>query len=293
LSLLASLLILFVTYAYFAEVLPALIEHHGTLRAELITLLGIWILGNLMFNYLSTMWIGPGSPPDHLNEEQKANLIDDPELDEGHSYRYCKKCNKVKPMRTHHCSVCNTCVLKMDHHCPWVNNCVGHRNHKHFLLFLFYMWAGSAFFIFSSFESTVKVFTTRYTFSTLYLVSAVLCFSAFIATSLFLGWNLFLLATNQSTIEFYGNYFGRNRARGNPFNAGFTKNMEAVFGKGVTIWSWCLPSRGPPDGDGITFPMNPDYTSAALNKFVNSTSGYLHHRERGNGFRDDDVTLAL
>lgn len=52
--------------------------------------------------------------------------------------RYCKKCNAIKPDRTHHCSSCNRCVLKMDHHCPWLATCVGMYNYKAFLLFLSY-----------------------------------------------------------------------------------------------------------------------------------------------------------
>lgn len=50
--------------------------------------------------------------------------------------RYCQKCNRHKPPRTHHCRVCQRCVLRMDHHCPWTNNCIGHANYRVFLLFL-------------------------------------------------------------------------------------------------------------------------------------------------------------
>ena len=34
------------------------------------------------------------------------------------------------------------CIKKMDHHCPWINACVGHKNHAHFIRFLFYAATG-------------------------------------------------------------------------------------------------------------------------------------------------------
>jgi palmitoyltransferase len=67
--------------------------------------------------------------------------------------RWCKKCSRIKPQRTHHCKTCGTCVVKMDHHCPWTANCVGARNLPHFIRFLAYavasmtyleLWIGSA-----------------------------------------------------------------------------------------------------------------------------------------------------
>jgi len=57
-------------------------------------------------------------------------------------YKFCEKCQIVKPPRAHHCALCGKCVLRMDHHCPWVGNCVGLLNHKLFWLFLFYSSLG-------------------------------------------------------------------------------------------------------------------------------------------------------
>mmetsp|Transcript_114465 Transcript_114465/g.323637 ORF Transcript_114465/g.323637 Transcript_114465/m.323637 type:complete len:398 (+) Transcript_114465:176-1369(+) len=50
----------------------------------------------------------------------------------------CQLCKRLRPERAHHCKSCNACVLRMDHHCPLVGNCVGWRNHKYFLLLLFW-----------------------------------------------------------------------------------------------------------------------------------------------------------
>ena len=34
-------------------------------------------------------------------------------------FRWCSRCEHIKPLRTHHCRHCGTCILSMDHHCPW------------------------------------------------------------------------------------------------------------------------------------------------------------------------------
>lgn len=60
--------------------------------------------------------------------------------------RRCRKCNdNFKPPRAHHDSVTGRCIVKLDHFCPWVGNAVGIRNHKCFLLFIFYTWLSTLF----------------------------------------------------------------------------------------------------------------------------------------------------
>mmetsp|Transcript_7813 Transcript_7813/g.10902 ORF Transcript_7813/g.10902 Transcript_7813/m.10902 type:complete len:393 (+) Transcript_7813:244-1422(+) len=51
---------------------------------------------------------------------------------------WCHRCVAYKPPRAHHDSVTGRCIVKLDHFCPWTNNAIGVRNHKSFLLFIFY-----------------------------------------------------------------------------------------------------------------------------------------------------------
>jgi len=83
-------------------------------------------------------------------EDADWNRIENQVLDlfpaEVHSlidWRYCFKCEKMKPPRTHHCSVCSECVMRMDHHCPWTGNCIGIKNHKYFWNFLLHAFLGN------------------------------------------------------------------------------------------------------------------------------------------------------
>ena len=90
--------------------------------------------------YLCCVYRDPGRVPVGWKPDAEAGgaLL---ELKRKGGSRFCKKCQRHKPPRTHHCRVCNRCVLRMDHHCVWVNNCVGHRNYKSFFLFLLYITA--------------------------------------------------------------------------------------------------------------------------------------------------------
>ena len=53
-----------------------------------------------------------------------------------HTTTTCKKCDQLRPRRSHHCSVCEACIDKMDHHCYVLNNCIGRHNYRYFFSYL-------------------------------------------------------------------------------------------------------------------------------------------------------------
>ena len=80
----------------------------------------------------------------------------------------------------------------------------------------------------------------------------VLTLSVLFALTLFLLWHAYLVATNQTTIEFYSNRMDASDARKrgerwvNPYSIGIRGNFEQVFGATRNVASWLLPSRKPP-----------------------------------------------
>ena len=126
LATLATSLILFVVYVYFTHIYPTLTlpaDSGGlsltSLQSYSITLLGLWLLFVTLFHYTATMFLSPGHPPASTaySPNLLAMLALDPELHSHSSlpYRYCRRCESIKPLRTHHCAVCNKCVQRMDH----------------------------------------------------------------------------------------------------------------------------------------------------------------------------------
>ncbi|GFO22756.1 palmitoyltransferase [Plakobranchus ocellatus] len=55
----------------------------------------------------------------------------------GLEWKFCHKCERYKPPRTHHCDVCRTCILRRDHHCYLIGTCIGHFNQRYFIPFCF------------------------------------------------------------------------------------------------------------------------------------------------------------
>ena len=225
-------LISFMTYTYFAEILPFILPKIGVWNGMLITSLGLLILFNLLFNYISCVWSGPGPLPDS------------PRLPK------CRTCNSPKPPRAHHCSVCNKCVLKMDHHCPWIMNCVGHRNHRYFMLFLVYLTLGCLFVSltgYSKFMHRPRTGTSHLAF----LLASVF----FVVLLMFSAWHGCLILTGSTTIEIFGYYYGNpeERYKYNFSRGSWRKNLETVFGTNSLVRA-LMPSREPLPFDGVYWP---------------------------------------
>ena len=178
--------------------------------------------------YYRVIFTSPGTPPSSLHIHQHGNDTDEthpPDLipipTMNHSTdvqfsteqvsmvtakrdgrpRQCRKCNRLKPDRTHHCSICGQCVLKMDHHCPWINNCVGFRTQKFFLLFL--IWAiGLSLYTFwtllALFQySRRQIFILDLQLTLLLLVAGVFA----LVLTLFTSLHVYYVLTNMTTIE--------------------------------------------------------------------------------------------
>ena len=64
--------------------------------------MAMWCIFNIIFNYLMTVIVAPGTPSD-IPSGMLSQI------------RYnCRRCGVTKPPRTHHCSICNRCVIQMD-----------------------------------------------------------------------------------------------------------------------------------------------------------------------------------
>lgn len=205
-----------------------------------------------VWSYLATVTVDPGRVPPGWHpfpDEQHARA----EL-ERMSYsnyyfdrrdprrpRFCKRCQAWKPERAHHCSVSGRCVLKMDHWCIWVVNCVGLLNYKFFLLFIFYAALGCLLALAVLLKSMIDFFNNRLHGSSAPLVFIVSITSGAFALSLagFLAMHGQLIAANCTTIEMYE----KDRLHPWPYNKGFRRNFEEVFGRNKLRWFLPLHSK--------------------------------------------------
>ncbi|KAL5272053.1 hypothetical protein ACHWQZ_G000308 [Mnemiopsis leidyi] len=108
-------------------------QHHMTMNSFLNMTMFLILAILTSYHFLACMIHGPGFVKSNWKPENK-------EIEK--KLQYCQECESFKCPRSHHCRKCKRCIKKMDHHCPWINACVGHKNHAHFIRFLFYAATG-------------------------------------------------------------------------------------------------------------------------------------------------------
>ena len=197
----------------------------------------------------------------------------------------CKKCNEIKPLRTHHCSICGTCNFKMDHHCPWINNCVGQNNHRYFLLFILHLF----FYTVTLCSFALPIFfnkKTKILYDNIYSMPdynkkinianikyiAILGITGFFIEIFFNGWNWYLAINGNTVIEFWAvrtDY----RTNSNNYNFSFTfgswrKNLFYIFGTSNILKIIFVPSikKLPFSGLELSKFIDPNFDIDCLNE---------------------------
>ncbi|GJP41292.1 hypothetical protein CLOM_g950 [Closterium sp. NIES-68] len=244
--LLALVLILAIIYLAFTLLLPMSWPMH-TPAGICHGIAAAWVSFNILFNFYCAATRHPGSPPPlALPDKESRGPQGDVRLSMGRAVadmqlnlsdsmpcvRWCDKCQNLKPPLTHHCHICERCVLKMDHHCPWMHNCIGLRNYRYFFLFLLYLWVGCGY---SVVVATMLIADRGKDgrASPGVIFTFVVALAAFIAIALLLAWHVYLVATAQTTIDFYDFVLRRREARRagrvwvNEFDLGVCRNFQA------------------------------------------------------------------
>jgi len=183
------------------------------------------------------------------------------------SGRWCRKCVKVKPDRTHHCRICQRCVLKMDHHCPWINNCVGYYNYKYFYLFILYallilFWVAATSFL--NFLRSVASDDVLDPGSDSFMIVFCWLYCTVFGVALggFVTFHTYLLVHNYTTIELVEKKGSRSStARSKPYihpwDLEMRRNIEECLGKHMLLWM--IPTRIGMRGNGVRFPASPQF----------------------------------
>lgn len=182
----------------------------------------------------------------------------------------CSSCKILRPERAHHCKQCNICVLRMDHHCPMVGNCIGWRNHKYFILVLFWqlvacivgftcpggpvgiVWHGVG-------KSDLLAFWPALGLT----MSVVWAGTLLMITSMMLPRNLLMILNNVTCVE--AHYDGSS-----PYDQGCSGNFSQLFGTPSIPFLALLPvvptgreCSGVEFGSGIALAKKPAYGSLA------------------------------
>eukprot|EP00906_Rhabdomonas_costata_P021338 RCo030989 len=213
-------------YFHLTYTVPALAYYRSRNWAMAMRVLVVLNVFLAMMSYIKAVFSDPGAVPPKWNSSTKQKAA------------FCKTCDEYKPHRAHHCSTCQRCVLRYDHHCDWIENCVGARNHKFFLLFLFYVCVGAVHHLYL----TACLFMMMQRNPPLpmpgffMLNFVLLCMFTLLIVPLtifgcgFLAYATYLTSINQTTVE---------SETGLCYDVGLITNYRQVFGS--SAWQWLLP----------------------------------------------------
>ena len=193
----------------------------------------IFLIITLLFFFDVSTSIPGYQKGENIKEEDYNSVIYSQTIgDKTYELKYCKTCEKIRDIRTHHCNICNICIEKHDHHCDFVSNCIGKKNYKKFFIFMniafFYLLLVEIFsikIIFDikdeNFEENKKyLIVIIYIFCTIniFIVGFFLCFLITLIIQ-----HCFYISKNEMTREIIKNYETKN------FNKGCIKNWKEKF----------------------------------------------------------------
>jgi len=110
----------------------------------------------------------------------------------------CLNCQCYQPPRAHHCKRCGRCVLRRDHHCIWLGTCIGFKNHKYFILLLYYQ---SLFLLLTLFEITIRLLQIKSRYIIIYIVFLIFTIPESILVFALCVFHTWLLSINKTSLE--------------------------------------------------------------------------------------------
>ena len=293
LILFALTLIGFCTVVFFQYIVWTFTPLMGLMLA----LLGLCILGNVLYNYYQAVMVSPGVPPlavdaseyghasalgNRLRNYERLPSDDEDVSPSATRYPACKKCTRIRPPRTHHCSVCKSCIYRYDHHCPWIYNCVGMRNYRFFYLFILYAVLVVAFYLSVALRSFLKAIEHNPVPTegrAVIVMSFVLAAAVGVALVAFLAFHTYLLLTNQTTMEWAtggirDDLRRSGKFRRNPYDLGRSQNWKQIFGSHA--WLWAFPYLLARDSEDFNVTELPIFPTVGVRK---ATRGHQTHSE--------------